>query len=74
MPYVVLAPFYNPDASLEFATEAEAEAKAKEMLNANPNLEVRTAQLLKKYSASVRVTSSAIEDPVPTQTDDPGTA
>lgn len=70
MPYVVLAPFYNPDATLEFATEAEAEAKAKEMLNANPNLEVRTAQLLKKYSASVRVTSAAIEDPVPTEEPD----
>jgi maltose-binding protein MalE len=74
MPYVVLAPFYNPDASLEFATEAEAEAKAKEMLNANPNLEVRTAQLLKKYSASVRVTSAVIEDVAPAQTGDVGSA
>lgn len=74
MPYVVLAPFYNPDASLEFATEAEAEAKAKEMLNANPNIEVRTAQLLKKYSASVRVTSATIEDPVPTEDPDAGKA
>lgn len=74
MPYVVLAPFYNPDATLEFTTEAEAEAKANEMLNANPNLEVRTAQLLKKYSASVRVTSAAIEDPAPAPTNDPGTA
>lgn len=74
MPYVVLAPFYNPDASMEFASEAEAEAKAKELLNSNPNMEVRTAQLLKKYSASVRVTSAAIEDVAAAQIGDVGSA
>ncbi|WP_144958499.1 hypothetical protein [Pseudomonas oryzihabitans] len=74
MPYVVLAQFYNLDASMEFATEAEAEAKAKEMLNSNPSIEVRTAQLLKKYSASVRVTSAVIEDAAPAQTGDVSSA
>lgn len=61
MRYVVLAPFYNPDGSMEFATEEEAEAKAVELLSGNPALQVRTAQLLKSFSAQVKVTAAAIK-------------
>ena len=46
---------------MEFATEEEAEAKAKELLNGNPALQVRTAQLLKSFSAEVKISAAAIK-------------
>ena len=61
MRYAVLAPFYNTDGSMEFATEEEAEAKAMELLSGNPALQVRTAQLLKSFSAAVKISSAAIK-------------
>ncbi len=61
MRYVVLAPFYNIDPSMEFATEAEAEAKAMELLSGNPAQQVRTAQLLKSFSAEVKISAAAIK-------------
>ncbi|KTT56390.1 hypothetical protein NS337_03370 [Pseudomonas oryzihabitans] len=61
MRYVVLAPFYNPDPSFEFATEEEAEAFAHNLLANNPNQPVRTAQLLKSFSAEVKVNAAAIK-------------
>lgn len=61
MRYVVLAPFYNPDPSFEFGTEEEAEAFAHNLLANNPNQTVRTAQLLKSFSAEVKVSAAAIK-------------
>ncbi|AVX22833.1 MULTISPECIES: hypothetical protein [Pseudomonas] len=47
-----------------YATEAEADSRAREILNQFPTAQVFTAQLLKDYSAKVTVTAKASADPV----------
>lgn len=62
MKYVVLAPFFNPEPDFQFDTAAEAEAKAAEMVTANPALVATIAEVtfLKTFSASVKVSTSDI--------------
>ena len=46
----------------EYATADEADAKAREILQSQPQATVRTAQLLNTYSAKVSVSVKAIPD------------
>lgn len=58
---------YAPEHSLRFNTEAEAEAKATEMLNANPGHVVVTGKLLKTFKATVTIDSSVVEAEAPAE-------
>lgn len=74
MPYIVInsSNSFDPNNQVEYATADEADAKAREILQAFPQSSIRTAQLLNSYSAKVTVTSKAVpETPVET---DPATA
>lgn len=74
MPYIVInsSNSFDPNNQVEYATADEADAKAREILQAYPQSSIRTAQLLNSYSAKVTVTSKAVpETPVET---DPATA
>lgn len=74
MPYIVInsSNSFDPNNQVEYATADEADAKAREILQAYPQSNIRTAQLLNSYSAKVTVTSKAVpETPVET---DPATA
>jgi len=64
MPYIVInsSNSFDPNNQLEFATEAEADAKAREVLAAFPQSQIRTAQLLNSYSAKVTVTAKAVPE------------
>ena len=57
-----------------YATEAEADARAREILSQFPTAQVFTAQLLKDYSAKVTVTAKASADPVSDETADSASA
>lgn len=64
MPYIVIdrTNALGPLRTVEYATEAEADAAARELLNAQPGNEVLTAQLVKRYSAQVSVTVQEAAD------------
>jgi hypothetical protein len=64
MPYIVIntSNSYDPSNQTEYATEAEADAKAREILQAFPQSNIRTAQLLNSYSAKVTITSKAVPE------------
>lgn len=71
MPFIVIdrTNALGPLRTVEYATEAEADAAARELLNAQPGNEVLTAQLIKRYSAQVSVTvqeaeALPVEEPV----------
>lgn len=59
MPFIVInsSNHFDPVHQNEFATEQEADAAARELLKAQPAAVVRTAQVIKRYSAQVRVTA-----------------
>ena len=67
MPFIVIntSNNFDPIHQTEFATEAEADAAARELLKAQPAAIVRTAQVLKRYSAQVRVTAQEAEELAP---------
>lgn len=67
MPYLVInsANSYDPNNQTEFATEAEADAKAREILQMFPQSSIRTAQLLNSYSAKVTISSKAVPETEP---------
>ena len=67
MSYIVIAPFMQP--GKEYATQAEAEAKAQETVANAPKTQVYVAELLKKYVAEVKVSEGKIEPPAPEVTD-----
>lgn len=64
--YVVInrANNFDPMNNREFADTESAIAAAKEQLQVQPSQELYIAQLLTKVSASVRVSSSEVGDPV----------
>ncbi|MBD8601521.1 hypothetical protein IFT80_02570 [Pseudomonas sp. CFBP 8771] len=67
MPYIVIngANPYDPNNQVEYATEAEADAKAREILQSFPQSSIRTAQLLNSYSAKVTISTKAVPEPLP---------
>lgn len=66
MPFIAINSSNSFDAtnSTRYATEAEADSRAREILNQFPTAQVFTAQLLKDYSAKVTVTAKASAEPV----------
>jgi hypothetical protein len=72
MPYIVIngANSYDPNNQVEYATEAEADAKAREILQTFPQSSIRTAQLLNSYSAKVTITK-AVPEPSPAPAESP---
>lgn len=64
MPFIVInsSNAFDPSNQVEYATADEADAKARELLQAFPQTIVRTAQLLNSYSAKVTVTAKAVPE------------
>ena len=64
MPFVVInsTNSFDQNNQVEYATAEEADAAAREILQAFPQSTIRTAQLLNSYSAKVTVTSKAVPD------------
>jgi hypothetical protein len=64
MPFIVIngSNAYDPQNQQEYATVDEADARAREIMQAFPQSVVRTAQLLNSYSAKVTITSKAVPD------------
>ncbi|KTC63520.1 hypothetical protein AO262_36495 [Pseudomonas fluorescens ABAC62] len=64
MPFIVLnsSNAFDPNNQTEFSTETEADAKAREIMQAFPQSVVRTAQLLNTYSAKVTVSVKAVPE------------
>jgi hypothetical protein len=56
---------FDPANNLRFATEAEAEAKAVEILNLNPTHVVLTCDLLKSFKAVVTIESGPVVEETP---------
>jgi len=67
MPFIVInrTNALDPIRTVEYATEAEADTAARELLKSQPGAEVLTAQLIKRYSAQVRVTAQEAADIAP---------
>lgn len=63
MPYVAInsTNIYDPANANRYATLAEAEARATEILHLYPTSRVFTAQVVKEYSAVVTITASEPE-------------
>lgn len=63
MPYIVVNSMnaFDPVSQVDYSTEAEADAAARAAITASPMARIRTAQVLKVYTAEVVVTA---EDPV----------
>lgn len=60
--------YLDPVNNLRFATEAEAEAKAAEVLNNSASADVYTAKLLKQFKATVTIDSTPVEaEPAPAE-------
>jgi len=75
MPYIVIngANSFDPNNQTEFATEAAADAKAREILQSFPQSSIRTAQLLNSYSAKVTISTKAVPEPSPAEAESPAT-
>jgi hypothetical protein len=73
MPYIVIngANSYDPNNQVEYATEAEADAKAREILQTFPQSSIRTAQLLNSYSAKVTISTKAVPEASPAPAESP---
>ncbi|MFZ5938911.1 hypothetical protein ACOKS3_29355 [Pseudomonas sp. HS6-2] len=67
MPFIVInrTNALDPIRTVEYATEAEADAAARSLLGSQPGAEVLTAKLLKRYSAKVEVTEQEAADIAP---------
>lgn len=57
MPFIVtnITNAFDPIHQNEYATEALADAAARDLLRAQPNAVLRTAQVIKRYTAEVTV-------------------
>lgn len=67
MPFIVInnSNNFDPIHQNEYATEQEADAAARKLLEEQPAAIVRTAQVLKRYSAKVTVSVEEVaEQPV----------
>jgi hypothetical protein len=64
MPYVVInaSNAFDPIHQVVYATAEEADTAARDLLNAQPQATVRTAQLLNTYTAKVTVTAMPVPD------------
>lgn len=65
MPYVAinLSNAYDAENNTRFATQEEADARARAVLNQFPTAQVFTAQVLKEYSAKVSITAEEPAEP-----------
>ncbi|WP_447742147.1 hypothetical protein [Pseudomonas laurentiana] len=66
MPFIVInsSNNFDPIHQNEYATDQDAGAAARQLLEEQPNAVVRTAQVLKRYSAKVTVSvEEAAEQP-----------
>lgn len=63
MPYVAIntSNRYDEANQTRYATQEQADARAREMLSQSPTAQVYTAQVLKEYTAKVSITA---KDPV----------
>lgn len=63
MPFIVIntSNNFDPVNQAEYSTEEQADAAAREVLAEQPGAVVRTAQLLKRYTAKVTVSAKAVE-------------
>lgn len=63
MPYIVIntSNHFDPANQIEHATEAAADQAARELLAAQPTAVVRTAKVLKRYSATVTVDAEIVD-------------
>lgn len=66
MPYVAINTSNHYDAAnnTRYATQEEADARAREILSQFPTAQVYTAQVLKDYSARVSITAKDPAEPV----------
>lgn len=66
MPFVAInaTNAYDPNNNTRYATQAEADTRAREVLTQFPTAKVFVAQVLKEYSATVTVT---VTDPESTE-------
>jgi len=67
MPYVAINTSNNYDEAnkTRYATQEEADARAREILSQFPGAQVYTAQVLKEYTAKVSITAKEPAEPVP---------
>lgn len=67
MPFVAvnMSNAYDVANNTRYATQEDADARAREILSQFPAAQVFTAQVLKDYSAEVTVTATDPVDPVP---------
>jgi hypothetical protein len=65
MPFIAinLSNAYDADNNTRFATQEEADARARAVLNQFPTAQVFTAQVLKEYSAKVSITAKEPAEP-----------
>ncbi|WP_028693959.1 hypothetical protein [Pseudomonas cremoricolorata] len=66
MPYIAINATNNYDGfnKTRYATQEEADARAREILSQFPSAQVFTAQVLKEYSASVSITAKDPAEPM----------
>ncbi|WP_263225143.1 hypothetical protein [Pseudomonas alabamensis] len=59
MPYIAInvSNGYDVTNSVRYATQEEADARAREILTQSPGAQVYTAQVLKEYTAKVSITA-----------------
>ena len=74
MPYIAInvSNGYDVTNSVRYATQEEADARAREILTQSPGAQVYTAQVLKEYTAKVSITAK--EPTEPKQEAEPDTA
>ncbi|WP_438279725.1 hypothetical protein [Pseudomonas alabamensis] len=67
MPYVAINMSNNYDEAnkTRYATQEEADARAREILSQFPGVQVYTAQVLKEYTAKVSITAKEPAEPAP---------
>lgn len=65
MPFIAinLTNAYDAENNTRFATQEEADARARAVLNQFPTAQVFTAQVLKEYSAKVSITAKEPAEP-----------
>jgi hypothetical protein len=73
MPYIAInvSNGYDVTNSVRYATQEEADARAREILTQSPGAQVYTAQVLKEYTAKVSITAKEPAEPAPA--DEPST-
>lgn len=66
MPFIAVntSNSFDTNNNIRYATQEEADARAREILSQFPTAQVFTAQVIKDYTAKVTVTSKAPAEPV----------